>query len=137
MRWFKSSGVSSPANYTAGWTNGIKVDFVASKYNPAKGFGFTNTSGSTLKFSAAGADLKSTIAASASLSATNTLSAPASSPIKLKPVFDTKTGAITGTFTPAGSSTPTAFAGVVIQKAGYASGFFLNNNKSGVFQIAR
>ncbi len=137
MRWFKSSGVSSPANYTAGWTNGIKVDFVASKYNPAKGFGFTNTSGSTLKFSAAGADLKSTIAASASLSATNTLSAPASSPIKLKPVFDTKTGAITGTFTPSGSSTPTAFAGVVIQKAGYASGFFLNNNKSGVFQIAR
>ena len=137
MRWFKSSGVSSPANYTAGWTNGIKVDFVASKYNPAKGFGFTNTSGSTLKFSASGADLKSTIAASTSLSATNTLSAPASSPIKLKPVFDTKTGAITGTFTPSGSSTPTALAGVVIQKAGYASGFFLNNNKSGVFQIAR
>jgi hypothetical protein len=137
MRWFKSSGVTSPANYTSGWTNGIKVDFVASKYIAARGFGFPNTAGSSLKFSASGADLKSTIAGTASLSAANALSAPTSSPVKLKPLFDAKTGAITGAFTPSGTTTPITFSGVVIQKAGYASGFFLNNNKSGLFQIAR
>jgi hypothetical protein len=137
MRWFKSRGVTSPANYLTGWSNGIKVDFVASKYDASKGFGLANTATTTLKFSASGADLPALISSTASLSAANALSAPSSSPIKLKPLLETKSGAITGSFTPQGGSAAVGFSGVVIQKAGYASGFFLNNGKSGVVQLTR
>jgi hypothetical protein len=143
MRWMRASGLTTPAGYVAGWPSGITVDFVASKYDKTKGFGLTNTalSGLSLKFAASGGNLASTLEGSPNLSTKNVLSVLKTTPngIKLAPRFTATTGAIAGSFTATGETRATTFAGVVLQKTNYASGFFLRgikaDTKSGLIQI--
>lgn len=53
------------------------------------------------------------------------------SPVDLKMSFTLSSGLFKGGFTPPGATRPLPFAGAVLQKANYASGYFLSTNKSG------
>ena len=135
MRWFKPGGVSFPVNYPKGWPSGISVDFIASRYDSRKSLGDFISLGAELNFSAAGGNLEQQAYGKAKFLLPAIVSVPQPSSINLKVRFDLSTGGLLGSFIPTGAKRPVMFSGLVLQKANFASGFFLRDGESGVIQL--
>jgi hypothetical protein len=88
-----------------------------------------------VKFVATGAGIKTPVEEDLGLTRDNLLSASPTSPVRLGVKFSASTGFVDGTFVPAGSASAASYTGVVLQKAGYAGGFFMNNRLSGLVDI--
>jgi hypothetical protein len=136
MRWFKGVGVTG-GTYPNGWRAGVRLEFAASKYDPAKGFGLGNTTNLSLRFLASGGGLSAEQKDAATISAASVLTISKSSPLKLTSVFTATSGVVSGTFTPVGSSLSLKYEGVVLQKADFTSGYFIREGRSGFFQIQK
>jgi hypothetical protein len=135
MRWFKPVGISFPLNYSQGWPGGISVDFVASLYDRQKALGDSISVGADLNFSASGGKLDRQAFGKAKFLPSSSFWVSQPSSINLTVCFDRSTGALSGAFTPLGATRPVMFSGVVLQKANFASGFFLLQGESGVVQL--
>ncbi len=149
MKWFKPAGLTSPKNYTAGWSSGILTDFVASKFIPTGkpsskvpvppnpdtvlGVGVPGASAPTvanLLIAVADGGLTAATGNEGSLSAVNKLTVLGAAPGQtaangLKASFSASSGALSGSFVHPGTNKSVSFAGVVYQKQNKASGFFL------------
>jgi hypothetical protein len=135
MMWFRDRGETSAGNYLAGWPNGVSLDLVASKFDATKGFGFLPSFDGRLKFTATEAGLKTPLEQALGLARNTALSVASNSTVRLSAKFTASSGFVDGTFVPLGSRSSAAYTGVVLQKAGYAAGYFTNNRLSGLVDI--
>ncbi len=131
MRWCRDRGETSAGNYLAGWPSGISVDLVASKFDATRGFGFQPSFDGRLKFVATGGDLNTPVEELMGLARNSVLSVASNSTVRLAAKFTAASGFVEGSFVPVGSRSSASYTGVVLQKSGYAAGFFINNRLSG------
>jgi hypothetical protein len=76
-----------------------------------------------------GGNLPQTLTNMVTLGLSNTVTNEGPLPLSLK--FKLPSGQMSGSFTPPGASRAVTFSGVVLEKAGFASGYFLGTNASG------
>ena len=146
MVWFKSASVADKL-YPAGWTDGIEVDFFASKFvnNPAaSGKSALDIAGATVpavnaEISITDGLLAADIDRNASV-ATNSkvtmVPAVNPDPDKVKFTISHSSGKVGGSFVHTLSGKPTQFAGVVFQKTNTAFGYFIGKSAGNVIPWA-
>ena len=112
------------------YPNGFGTTLFASGALFAKSAPLPFTSG-TVAFSAGGLATSGSDALTLSAKGAATIAAPDTDKVKL--TISTATGAMTGSFQPAGAAKPLKFAGVLLQtgSTSRAAGYFLNNGLSG------
>ena len=135
MMWHRDRGETSAGNYPAGWPNGIPLDLVASKFDATRGFGFQPSFDGRLKLTATGAGLRTPVEQLLGLTRNTVLAVASNSAVRLGAKFTASSGFVEGSFVPVGSRSSAAYTGVVLQKAGYAAGYFTNNRLSGLVDI--
>jgi hypothetical protein len=135
MKWHRDRGESSAGNYLAGWPGGISVDLIASKFDVTKGFGFAPTFDGRMKLQATDGGAKPLADEAVTLVRNTVLSASAQSAVKLGAKLTVSSGFVDGTFVPVGSRSAISYTSVVLQKSGYAAGFFMNNRLSGLVDL--
>lgn len=128
LYWFRPADSKSKV-YPAGWPAGITTDLIGSRFVKAAKtdtnsiFGFTGSG----RLSFTQGLLAETIEKGFSITAANKVTnEPADKTFALKVAG--ATGIFSGTFTPPGEKKKPAFKGVVLQKSGEASGFFLSTS---------
>jgi hypothetical protein len=149
LKWFKPAGLPNQTIYPDGWPNGITTDFAASKFlapvkptaavpNPPNpdtvlgpgAHGAASPGTANIEITTAFAAPATSTANDASLDAASkiaVLGATTGGTVasELKAAFVAKTGALSGSFIPAGASKPVKFNGVAYQKTNTAAGYFL------------
>jgi hypothetical protein len=111
------------------------LDLVASKFDATRGFGFQPSFDGRLKLTATEAGLKTPVEQLLGLTRNTVLAVASNSAVRLGAKFTASSGFVEGTFVPVGSRSSAAYTGVVLQKAGYAAGYFTNNRLSGLVDI--
>ena len=134
FRWFRPA-IAKPAH--PGWPQGINTDFIACKLLPKSvpllpSLGVTDTDGNanvdlsdaTLPLKAVNVDAKNKI----------TVIAPATD--KLKATASASSGKWSGSFVLPSIGKTVKFSGVILRKAGYATGYYLDGIPGGRVQLA-